>query len=169
MSEIDSALSKSGAVTTNFSFTGGPNKDALLLIQLPIPPTSNHQYIPIRQGRSCRLVSSQKLNDYKKAMQAYKFTSPIFLQQSHQMKLWKEEGHIFEVRAIFFFHTKNIYTKRGDVKKMDVSNRLKALHDSLAELFDIDDSFFFRVAAEKVETHDHLTEMVCVEIFPITN
>jgi len=54
------------------------------------------------------------------------------------------------IHCDFFFGRRALYTKDGRLKKMDVSNRLKALHDAMGDALGIDDSRFTEISARKV-------------------
>jgi Holliday junction resolvase RusA-like endonuclease len=53
------------------------------------------------------------------------------------------------------------YTKKGEVRKVDVSNRVKFIEDCVCEALGIDDSLVFRVVLTK---HHSETELTCVEV-----
>lgn len=143
------------------------NTTSILLSGLPIPPSSNHQYKLFRRGGKTYHVPSKELIQYREAMEAYRYSAPNFLLAKEQMKAWMRCERIFEVNAMFFFHFKRLFTKQMTVKKFDVSNRLKSLHDCLSTLLEVDDSRFFKIGAEKAVGANHCHEMVVVEIFAI--
>ena len=53
------------------------------------------------------------------------------------------------------------YTKKGDVRRVDLTNRVKFLEDSVCTALGIDDSHIFRVVLTK---HDSETELTVIEI-----
>jgi Holliday junction resolvase RusA-like endonuclease len=58
------------------------------------------------------------------------------------------------IDTIFYMHRSRILCKDGSPKRNDTSNRLKALHDALAQILGIDDSYFWSVSADKVAVDD---------------
>jgi len=113
-------------------------------------------------------VPSQELKDYQKQMELYPFGQGAdFLVQKNFVQHWVNEGYLLEVKALFCFKRKRIFTLKNEPKKMDVSNRIKALHDCLGKILGIDDCLFFRIHAEKALCDENLNEMVIVEIAPI--
>lgn len=68
--------------------------------------------------------------------------------------------------CIFYFEKSRILSKKLLPKQLDVSNRLKALHDALAKALLIDDCHFFRISAEKQIVPDKRQEGVTVFIEP---
>ena len=143
-------------------------EDKAQILQLPMPPTSNHQYSLFRRGRKTYHVPSPKLKSFQEAMKQWLFSRPPnFLVEKHKVQTWIKEGYVLEIGCLFCFKKKNLFTKQDVPKRLDVSNRLKALHDSLCHILEIDDSIFFRVYAEKAIAEDNLDEMVFVDIFPI--
>ena len=53
------------------------------------------------------------------------------------------------------------FTKKGSVRKVDLTNRVKFLEDCVCTALGIDDSHIFRVVLTK---HDSETEMTVIEI-----
>jgi Holliday junction resolvase RusA-like endonuclease len=136
---------------------------------LPIPPSSNGQYKPFKNRRTGRLSfrASLELEAYKRDLNLCFYKQPTqFLSNVKKLQSWLEHGIYFEVKATLFFKEKTLFTLKGMPKKMDVSNRLKSLHDGLATLLQIDDSLFFKISAEKRLTHANENESVVIEITP---
>jgi hypothetical protein len=48
------------------------------------------------------------------------------------------------------FEPGRLFTKDGRRKKLDASNRIKPIHDALAEILGIDDRFFYTGQSEAV-------------------
>lgn len=61
---------------------------------------------------------------------------------------------------------KIIYTKKDQVKAWDPANRIKATHDSISELIDIDDRYFTVKNAEKVLSDGPSHTVIMLEIVP---
>lgn len=128
---------------------------------LPMPPTSNHQYILVRRGGKTFHVASEALKQFRRDFKQrlgfnVQFTAALF-----ELKTWGAKAYRVECELIFT--QSKLYTKKGTVKKLDTSNRLKALHDALSEALGIDDSLFFYITAEK---RVGLGESVNVNISP---
>ena len=49
----------------------------------------------------------------------------------------------------FYLKRTTLFCLNNTVKKMDISNRIKAVEDSISNLLEIDDSLFFQVSASK--------------------
>ena len=166
MSDVIPNLS---ATHTNFTFntsTGVP-RSSIILPNVPMPPSSNTQYKLCRRGGKTYHVPSAGLVKFKTEMYQYSLTQPRFLQDKQRAQEWNAQGQVLEIRTLFMFHHSSIFTKKGTVKRLDTSNRIKALHDQVSLYLGIDDRIFFRVYAEKAEVADNLPEMVFVEILPI--
>ncbi len=134
---------------------------------LPIPPSSNHQYFLARRGSKTYHVSSEELKRFKKNMQYVPYLDDSFESNKKLVLQMVENKQRLEIKALFRFHHYNLYTKSGEFKKMDVSNRLKALHDQLCKLLGIDDSLFFKVSAEKIVCDIKVSEECDVAISEI--
>lgn len=61
------------------------------------------------------------------------------------------------VHADVYWPREKLYTKAGTVRKIDVSNRIKALHDALSNLLMVDDSHFWTISASKKEGPEGVT------------
>lgn len=130
----------------------------------PIPPSSNHQYKSfVRHGRIVH-VRSPDLVKYR-----LDFTKWALV-QSKGIEVAKAviEGCAIEVEAFFGFHVARLYTKKGTFKKLDVSNRIKALHDALAAALCVDDSHFFSITAEKFTVENAEDEQCVIRISPFS-
>src|SRR3954468_4882489 len=99
---------------------------------LPMPPSSNNQYVSFqRHGKICH-VPSKDLVTYRQAMEAWQGKNAEYC-----LRLRAEIGEAAQrstlaVSARLLFHRRRLYTLEGKPKKLDASNRAKALHDELA-------------------------------------
>lgn len=150
-------------VASDFKLT----RTSAIFSKLDMPPTSNNMYFLARRGAKTFHIPSDELKKFKTSILQYKYTQPQeYLTNLKLVQSWVNAGKALEVRCLFFFKRIRLLTKDNRPKKIDVSNRIKALHDSVSELMQIDDCYFFRISAEKVIS---LTdqEMCYVEILPI--
>lgn len=141
--------------------------EARLFPRLPIPPSSNNQYFLARRGKKTYHIPSEELRDFKRTMAMYPSTCTDFLMSKHIIQGWVNEGLQLAISSVFFFKSERLFTKKDLPKRLDCSNRIKALHDSLSSLLEVDDSWFFQVFAQKAECEKNLSEMCCTEISPI--
>lgn len=140
--------------------------DLVLLSGIPLPPSSNNQYCLVRRGNKTFHVPSLELKVFQRNMQSYPHQCENFLLGKNKIQGWVKANLPLKISAILFFKRERIFTKKKTPKKMDISNRIKALHDCICELLEIDDSVFFNVSIEKAECHENLKEMACIEISP---
>ncbi len=139
-----------------------PDRGGIVLEGIPMPPSSNHQYKSfVRFGRVIH-VKSPELVQFKRAFDGWAFQNAKGLQVAQALC----EGCAVEVEAFIGFKRSRVYTKVGGYKSLDVSNRLKALHDCLADKLGIDDKAFFSITAEKFCVSDDEEEQVIVRISP---
>lgn len=61
------------------------------------------------------------------------------------------KGLYIRVETFIFFNYFDLFTQQGIPKKMDGSNRIKALHDTLADVLEIDDCWFWDTEIRKRE------------------
>jgi len=128
---------------------------------LPIPPTSNMQYAIVFRPTGRQFVPKKELVQYKKAMADYFLRNHVAIKHAREVL---GGGKALSVQAFFAFERSRLFTKKGNFKRLDVSNRLKALHDCLAKALLLDDSCFVHIGAAKypVDTKDE--EHCCVNI-----
>jgi hypothetical protein len=72
-------------------------------------------------------------------------------------------GKWLRVDCNFVFARSCVLTQKGKLKRMDTTSRIKACHDNLAEMLDIDDSFFISGFSQKSISVNNL-EYVDIEI-----
>lgn len=73
---------------------------------------------------------------------------------ARQLTMATGPRRFMHVDTVFFMLRGRILCKDGTPRRNDTSNRLKALHDVLAEILGIDDSFFFSGSYDKVAVDD---------------
>lgn len=133
-----------------------------------MPPSSNNQYYLARRGQKTYHVPSRELERFKRELNDYyHLNKPVINRAQTILNFWLSNKLSLKMNCKFYFERKMIYTLKNKPKKMDVSNRLKAAHDGIAKLLDIDDSLFFKIEAEKLELQESLiVPTFSVEILP---
>lgn len=151
-------------MNTHYSFAKNlEDSNCVLFTGLPMPPTSNNQYRLCYRGGKMLHRATHQLTRFKELMNKYPLTcASQFMASKQLIQSWK--GVPLEITCVFFFHKSRLINRKGEFKRLDVSNRLKAAHDSICRLLEIDDSQFFRVIGEKAFCADSLDENFCVEI-----
>lgn len=123
---------------------------------IPLPPSSNKQYVSfLRRGRIIH-AKAKELVAWRKEFDVWALqnaTGVIFGREFVKDKK-------LCVHADIYWPKEKLYTKAGGVRKIDVANRMKALHDTLASLLLTDDSQFWTVSASKKEGPESVT--VCI-------
>lgn len=125
---------------------------------LPLPPSSNNIYFS--SGR--RRFSSEALLAFKDAMRSYGLMNHAYLRAIRE-ELAKAPAPIWFDR-VFRFERSRLWTKSGKPKKLDVSNRIKALDDCLADLLGIDDLWIFGGSEEKMAVESTAQEGASVVV-----
>ncbi len=119
---------------------------SLVFERMPMPPTSNHLYAShLRLGRVIR-VPSREYKEYRAKMLGFRLGNHIGFVAARGRFTDKP----LSIHCDFFFPYEKIYTLDGRFKRMDVSNRLKAVHDELCEALGIDDCQFLEISARKL-------------------
>lgn len=129
---------------------------------LPIPPSSNNQYRSFMRGGKIVHVKSPEYVFFKSRFEGWCLENHEGIRAGRALV----KDCAIEVEAYIGLTRERILTKRGSFKRMDVSNRLKALHDCLADALHIDDSAFFSITAEKFIVPTAMDEAVIVRISP---
>lgn len=114
--------------------------------RVPMPPTSNLAYSSFMRGGRVVRVCSKELVAFKSQFSAYHMAN---LNGFGAGKLIFGGKPLF-IDCDFYFPQERLYTKDGRLKRLDVSNRLKALHDCMATALEIDDCQFMEISARKL-------------------
>lgn len=111
---------------------------------LPMPPQSNHLYGGLDVKRRYPMP---KLVAFKKQIETMSLVLRSNLKARFDLQTY--QGVPIKLERRFYFHRSSVFSKAGTVKRMDVSNRIKACDDALEILFGIDDSYVFFGSEEK--------------------
>lgn len=122
----------------------------ILLTGLPMPPSSNNCYITSRQtgGR----FPSKELKTFQRDMRQWRLEHLAMANRAKAelVARFKSEQRFIRVDRYFFFPRHQLVNLDGTPKRMDASNRIKALDDSLGEdVLGIDDAWFAAGSCEK--------------------
>lgn len=128
-------------------------EDSVILTFDLIPPSHNQIYKTFKLNGVIRKGASKELKQWQASMNQYQYTCAKELKAISKMK-----GKRLAIITEFYFEPKRIFCqskeKFGEIKKLDVSNYIKALHDWIAEKTGVDDKHFFTVLIKKLEaTH----------------
>jgi len=113
----------------------------MILREFPFPPTVNQCYPSNKQGRR---FASAELKNFKHKAQVYAHQNheKILKLKNSLVAVARTDLHYIQVEAYFERPPSKIWTKKITIRKQDVSNRVKALHDILSEILNIDDCYF---------------------------
>lgn len=140
-----------------------PVGDLVILFGIPLPPSSNHQYATIMRGNIPIRIPSKESKNYSKAFWEWKLTNNKSVNKAKDMVLkWKSP---LEVSMYVAIGKDKMFTKDGRLKRWDVSNRCKSLHDLLAGILGVDDKEFIATPMEKILA-DVVEEQVVVVLRP---
>lgn len=128
-----------------------------MLKGFPLPPSSNQLYSSVRG----RLVKSMEGRKYSNLVQIYKIKK--FREVDKIASAFKPD-ELLNVETIFVFAKKRIVGVKGQIKKLDASNRIKQLHDGLSTILGIDDCRFVSGTFSKATCENESEEQVIVII-----
>lgn len=129
--------------------------------RLPMPPSENDQYaaraFPGKHSKNfsgerrssyvmARICPTHTLEKYQKAVEEeWKQKNLVAIHKARNLlKTWLIKGLFIEVHTHAWFTYFDLHHANGNLKNNDSSNRVKALHDSLARVLEIDDTYFKR-------------------------
>lgn len=129
------------------------------LTGFPMPPTSNKLYASVG-GRFIKTVEGRR---YDAAIAGF---SLIKFRQIEKIKKELQANTLpyLHISTTFVFFKKRIVGTRGQLKRLDASNRIKQAHDALAKILSIDDSYFVQGSFSKIMCDDEKDEQVIIEI-----
>lgn len=134
----------------------------------PMPPSSNSIYKHFidpksKNSRSPRVkrVSTADLNNYKAECNRWIVANMQLCETAHN---YLRDEPCIQVDVYVSMYADRIFTKDGKVKKLDVSNRGKALYDCLATAIRVDDRHFTDCRLVKVVAGENEYES-CLVVF----
>ena len=138
----------------------------IAITHLPMPPSENMAYPTGRNGRrykSAQLVQFQL--DIQRYMQIHNREKHL---ASQILKTWLMDSMRLSIILNFYFTKQRLISKKGTTKKLDVTNRLKAICDSISESLDFDDCNFWQVKCDKSYFGTNNNEWCSIIIRPFT-
>lgn len=115
----------------------------------------NHRMIPF----GGRLILSKEHREYKKALQMFLMKNCMTLNASDLI------GKKLKADIIYSGPESAWFTKKGEIRKVDVENRHKALLDGIMPFLDLDDSQIFEITIKKlVSAQVETTASVLIEV-----
>lgn len=130
-----------------------------ILQKLPMPPTVNAGHTVSRN----RIIKTNVSRAFDRQIDVW------FIKNGHKVKRMREEmdeaikkGFQLKVICYFCFPHENLWTKKNEVKQLDVNNRLKPMCDAITRIISIDDRHFWAHEEEKVECTDEAHVVVAI-------
>lgn len=91
---------------------------------------------------------------FESAARKWMILNPEMVDEARQLTLDAGPNRFIHIDTVFRMLRKNIFTKEQKPKRNDSSNRIKALHDVVAEMLGIDDCYFWSGSYDKVAVDD---------------
>lgn len=141
-----------------------------IIENFPMPISSNKMYTSSYiKGKTRAGKSMRKSGDYlayEKICEgwAYQHKAELKKAQEGSLKRLDDVGIIYmDIR--FYFHSTRCYSKKGNnIKKHDVFNFIKPLHDQLCNLLGFDDRYIWGGSVEKLTVPIEEDEYVFIRI-----
>lgn len=136
----------------------------ICLSGLPLPPSSNNQYKTVLMRGKMLRVPSADYKKFKADFGAWLYENKRAVEAARE-KIAPLADAGLKCSVFLGFAACRLVSQKGKFKRLDVSNRMKALHDIVADALGIDDSCFVSVTAEKfyVEAHEKESSVIKFE------
>jgi Holliday junction resolvase RusA-like endonuclease len=115
--------------------------------KVPMPPSQNKQLM-VSRGR---MIKTKDARAFDMAFEVFMLTRKRALEATRDMAHgWLKEGfNALRVDVEFFFPKEKLFTKKKTIKRLDTTNRLKAVLDKISIALEIDDSLFVETFATR--------------------
>ncbi len=110
------------------------------LASLPIPPSMNNAYPTNRYGR--RFKSIEYVH-WEREFNNWCLSHLDSVKEARREFAIPRPKSYVSIDCYFYFEYSRILCKTGIPKKVDASNFLKIIHDAIANMIDLDDSYFW--------------------------
>lgn len=131
--------------------------------QFPLPPSSNQMYSSVRG----RLIKSKEARLFDQRCENWAFQRKSMIErEKSRLEAIRANKQGFKVTCLFVFSKKRLIGQKGQLKRLDASNRLKACHDAFARIIGIDDSLFISGEFEKLTCESVEQEQVIITLEP---
>lgn len=115
-----------------------------------MPPSVNAAYVNAKTtGRRGR-TKSPEYRQFESLANMWFMKHSILMGQARKMLESRPKNIMLKVRYVFWFRKDQVWTKKGDLKKNDTSNRIKVVEDFVANCLRIDDTYFWHGEFEKI-------------------
>ncbi len=112
---------------------------------MPMPPSENALYRNVpRVGR----VKTAEYKRFERTIRDWHLANMRWI-VAHTKLLNLSDSSRLHVESVFHFPKERLFCKDGRVKRLDTSNRVKALHDTIAKVFAFDDRYIWSFRSEK--------------------
>lgn len=144
----------------------------IVIRDLPVPLTTNKMYATIMRrgphGPHTRRIPSSEFVDFKREMSRWAGKYASFLSEVQAlMAYWIVEGYMIQIDLYICLGRTRLFTLKDTPKRLDASNRIKAMEDAISEITLVDDKHFWRVSAEKIECEAQEDECTIAILTPI--
>lgn len=138
-----------------------------------MPPSTNNLYYTASKrnigfGKGVRRYRTESYKVFQETMRQWSMVVGREAKQfSIEMWKWIEGGQYLHLDRFYIFPKGKVFAQnhRGP-RKLDTSNRDKALDDSLGAILGVDDSYFFSGSHEKIVDEEQNREFACVHVKP---
>lgn len=125
---------------------------------LPLPPSENEIY---RNVPGIGRAATQALRNWRGLVQVWMLQNKSEMQRVRAWVREQPEPLVLNISSAFVFHKPRLWSKQGVPKQLDASNRIKALHDAVAEILGVDDRHLWSGSFEKMQC-EHIEDQCSI-------
>lgn len=139
--------------------------ESIKLNLIPFPPSVNSAYAHFRdRSGTIRRCKSPAVLDWNGKFYAWELVNRHEVRNAKN--LLQTLNGLIGMKFAFRMSKQRLFTLKGTPKKLDLSNHIKILEDSITGLLGFDDSLVFKLEAEKIP-HEKKSSWVDLEIFSL--
>jgi len=130
----------------------------LVIGRFPLPPSDNRLY---RNVMGIGRVKTKEYKAYAKAVEEWAYFNARSLSPIRRLAA---DAKLVYLEVLFLIHHPRLFTQALRPKRLDTTNRLKALCDMLAKILEVDDSKFWTVWCSKLPVEGVEDEGVAIRL-----
>lgn len=142
------------------------SESGIKIFNLPLPPSENKMY---PSGKSGMRFKSKELREFQASIETIRKNLLFdFGIAARTVDRWLAKRNMLSLDVMFYFKKSRLISKEGKTKRLDTTNRLKAICDSVSQALVFDDCNFWQIKCSK-NIFDDNKEWCDVRIRPFTD
>jgi Holliday junction resolvase RusA-like endonuclease len=136
-------------------------------VDFPMPPSINTAYATIlRHGRPIK-IKSRDMHRFDSDCDSWLLKHAQVVRKTIQdLQSDSLRGKKIQIKFLFLFPPAKLLCKDGRTKRLDVTNRIKAVEDQVSKILGIDDKHFWSGSYAKQITPHEMRAILSIEVLP---